>query len=229
MLNDILESEEAVIAYTNGGTLPRVDFSEQHEGIYGVQYLTEKKILDAMLADFAKAKKGDTIWLGMFFIAQQELVEALGEAANRGVEVKIILDSNENSFGNEKSGLPNRPIAQEMVENSEGKVKIRWYNTIIGQYHTKLVVVQTADGTYISNGSANLTERTLNNYNLEANLRVISPNNSELTEEIEAYFKKIWGNEGAIYTVDFEQYQDDFTFFQRGIISLQNFLKLTTY
>ena len=68
------------------------------------------------------------------------------------------------------------------MEETDGEIDIRWYNTVIGQYHTKLVVVQTQDETYISNGSANLTERTLDNYNLEANLRVIAPNDSELTE-----------------------------------------------
>lgn len=229
VLNDILEAEEAVVAYTTGSTLPRVEVEEQVEGEYAVQYLTEKKILEAMLEDIKTAQQGDTIWLGMFFIAKKELVEALMEAASRGVEVKMILDPNENSFGNEKTGIPNRPVAQEMMEKSGEGMEIRWYNTVVGQYHTKLVVVQTADGTYISNGSANLTERTLDDYNLEANLRVIAPTDSKLTEQLEAYFERLWNNEDAVYTVDFEDYQDSFTFFQRGIIALQHWLNLTTY
>ncbi len=229
VLNDILEAEEAVVAYSTGGTLPRLEVAEQTEGMYAVQYLTEKKILQAMLDDIEKAEEGDTIWLGMFFIAKKELVEALMEAASRGVKVKMILDPNENSFGNEKTGIPNRPVAQEMMEKSGDEMEIRWYNTVIGQYHTKLVVVQTADGTYISNGSANLTERTLDDYNLEANLRVIAPMDSELMQQVEAYFERLWNNEDALYTVEFETYQDSFTFFQRGIIALQHLLNLTTY
>lgn len=229
VLNDILEAEEAVLHYTNGGTLPRVEEPKPDGGQYAVQYLTEKKILDALLVDIAKAQKGDTIHLGMFFIAKRDLVNALVDAANRGVDVKMILDPNENSFGKEKSGLPNRPVVQEMVEDSDGKIDVRWYNTVIGQYHSKLVVVQTKDETYISNGSANLTERTLDNYNLEANLRVIAKNDSELAGEIDTYFDRLWNNEDAMYTLDVEEYQDQFTFIQRGIYSLQKLFKLTSY
>ena len=229
ILNDILEAEEAILRYTNGGTLPRVEEPEPDGGEYAVQYLTEKKILDALLADIAKSQKGDKIRLGMFFISKRDLVNALVDAANRGVDVKMILDPNENSFGHEKSGLPNRPVVQEMVEDSDGKIDVRWYNTVIGQYHTKLVVVQTKDEMYISNGSANLTERTLDDYNLEANLRVIAKNDSELTGEIDTYFDRLWNNEDAMYTLDVEEYQDEFTFFQRGIYSLQKLFKLTSY
>lgn len=229
VLNDILEAEEAVVRYTNGGSLPRADVEKEHDGDYAVQYLTEKKIHDALLGDIAAAEKGDTIRMGMFFIAMPDIVEAIVDASNRGVHVQMILDPNENSFGNEKSGLPNRPVLQKMMGETDGKLDIRWYNTVVGQYHTKLVVIQTKQETYITNGSANLTDRTLNNYNLEANLRVIAPNDSELSKEIDAYFNRLWMNEDALYTLDFEEYQDSFTFFQRGIYRLQEALKLTTY
>lgn len=229
VLNDILEAEEAVVRYTNGGSLPRAHVEKEHDGDYAVQYLTEKKIHDALLGDIAAAEKGDTIRMGMFFIAMPDIVEAIVDASNRGVHVQMILDPNENSFGNEKSGLPNRPVLQKMMGETDGKLDIRWYNTVVGQYHTKLIVIQTKQETYITNGSANLTDRTLNNYNLEANLRVIAPNDSELSKEIDAYFNRLWMNEDALYTLDFEEYQDSFTFFQRGIYRLQELLKLTTY
>ena len=72
VLNDILEAEEAVVNYTNGGTLPRANVEEKEEGEYQVQYVTEKKILDTMLEDIEKAQKGDQIFLGMFFIAEEQ-------------------------------------------------------------------------------------------------------------------------------------------------------------
>lgn len=229
ILNDILEAEEAVVRYTNGGSLPRVKAKEEPGGDYAVQYLTEKKIHDALLGDIAAAQEGDTIRMGMFFIAMPDIVQAIVDASNRGVHVQMILDPNENSFGNEKSGLPNRPVLQKMMDETDGELDVRWYNTVVGQYHTKLVVVQTKQETYITNGSANLTDRTLNNYNLEANLRVIALNDSELAEEIDDYFERLWNNEDALYTLDFKEYQDEFTFFQRGIYRLQELLKLTTY
>ncbi|WP_232321290.1 phospholipase D family protein [Sporosarcina ureae] len=226
--NDILESEEAVLQYSSGGTLPRIETEEQ-EGPYQAQYLTESKIMDALVSDIKKAKKDDVIRMGMFYLSEQEVIRPLEDAANRGVHVEIILDPNANSFGSKKSGLPNRPVVQEIRENTEDKIKVRWYNTVIGQYHTKLVTVQTADETYITNGSANITERTLRDYNLEANLRIIAPTNSKLTDEINAYFDRIWNNEDALYTLDVEEYQNHLTFFQRGIYALQRWAKLTSY
>ena len=165
----------------------------------------------------------------MFFVAKRDIVNALIDASNRGVDVNIILDPNENSFGQEKSGLPNRPVVQEMVEDTDGKMKVRWYNTVIGQYHTKAIWIQTNEHTIISSGSANYTERTLDDYNLEANLRVIAPNDSELATEMESYFERIWNNEDAMYTVDLEEFQDSYTWWQRWIYTLQKFMKVTTY
>ena len=229
VLNDILEAEEAIVRYTNGGSLPRVEAENERDGEYAVQYLTEKRILEALLGDIAAAQEGDTIRMGMFFIAMPEVVQEIVDASNRGVNIHMILDPNENSFGREKTGLPNRPVVQKMMDETDGKVDVRWYNTVVGQYHTKLVVVQTEHETYITNGSANLTDRTLNNYNLEANLRVIAPNDSELSNEIDDYFNRLWNNEDALYTLDFEEFQDSFTFFQRGIYRFQELFKLTTY
>ena len=54
------------------------------------------------------------------------------------------------------------------------------------------LLYKPTEDTYISNGSANLTERTLDDYNLEANLRVIAPNDSELLKDIDAYFNRLW-------------------------------------
>ncbi|WP_144511878.1 phospholipase D family protein [Bacillus sp. FJAT-22090] len=228
IINDILKSEEAVSLFSGGPKLPRIK-EEDIEGKYEVQYLTEKKILDKLLADLAATKEGDKIWLGMFFVEERDIVSALIDAANRGVNVNLILDPNENSFGQEKSGLPNRPIVQEMVEDTNGKLNVRWYNTVIGQYHTKAIWIQSNEHTIISSGSANYTERSMDDYNLENNLRVIAPNNSELVLQMENYFERLWNNEDAMYTVDLEEFQDGFTWWQRWIYSIQKLLKVTTY
>ena len=227
LLNDMLEAEEAVSLMSGGPKLPRVQEVEE-EAEYEGQLLTEKKILDALLTDIAATEEGDSIDLMMFFIAKRDIVNALIDAANRGVEVRMILDPNENSFGRQKSGLPNRPVVQEMVEDTEGKLEVRWYNTVVGQYHTKAIHIQT-DRSVISSGAANYTERTLDNYNLEANLRVVADSDSELAEEFSSYFERLWTNEDAAFTVDVEEYQDSFTWWQRWIYSFQKLIKVTTY
>ncbi|WP_342526196.1 phospholipase D family protein [Chryseomicrobium sp. FSL W7-1435] len=227
LLNDMLEAEEAVSLFSGGPKLPRVQETDE-EAVYEGQFLTEKKILDALLTDIAATEEGDSIDLMMFFIAKRDIVTALIDAANRGVDVRMILDPNENSFGRQKSGLPNRPVVQEMVEDTDGKLEVRWYNTVVGQYHTKAIHIKT-DRSVISSGAANYTERTLDNYNLEANLRVIATSDSELTADFNSYFERLWNNEDAEFTVDVEEYQDSFTWWQRWIYSFQKLIKVTTY
>lgn len=227
LLNDLLESEEAVSAFSGGPKLPRVEEVDE-EAEYEGQLLTEKKILDALLIDIAATQEGDQIDVMMFFIAKRDIVNALIDAANRGVDVRMILDPNENSFGREKSGLPNRPVVQELLEDTDEKLEVRWFNTVVGQYHSKAIHIQT-DRSIISSGAANYTERTLDNYNLEANLRVIAENDSELAEDFSSYFDRLWSNEDAFYTVNVDEYQDSFTWWQRWIYAFQKLIKVTTY
>lgn len=232
IINDLIEAEEAVVNYTKGETgqtLPRVEKEEPEDGEYAIQYLTEKRIKDTLIDNLNVAEEGDRIRMAMFFIAEPDVVKAVTEAAKRGAEVEMILDPNANSFGNEKSGLPNRPVAQKLIEDSDDGIEIRWYNTVVGQYHTKLVMIERDDSVYILNGSANLTERTLDNYNLENDLYVVAPIDSQLTDELNTYFERLWNNEDAMYTLDVEEYQDTLTRPQRMIYALQEWLKLTSY
>lgn len=229
VINDILKSEEAVSLMSDGPKLPRATFPHQEDGQYAVQYLTEKRILDALLKDLAATKKGDTIWIGMFFIAKRDIIDALTDAANRGVQVNMILDPNENSFGQKKSGLPNRPVVNELLEDTNEHINIRWYNTVVGQYHTKAIWIQSDDQTIISSGSANYTERTLDDFNLENNVRILAPNDSTLAVDMEQYFKRLWTNEDALYTLGAEEYQYNLSWWQRWIYTAQKAAKVTTY
>lgn len=228
VLNDMLEAEEAVSRFSGGPDLPRTDVPEP-QGDYQAQYITERKVLDALLQDLAKAEEGDSVWLAMFYVSESDVLRALTDAANRGVDVQLILDPNQNAFGNEKTGLPNRPVVNEMLEESNDNLKVRWYNTVVGQFHTKTIMIQTADETVISGGATNFTERGLDNYNLENNIRIIAPNDSELVADMDDYFERLWNNEDALYTLDAEEYQDTFSFWQRGIYGFQKLFKLTTY
>src|SRR5690606_18933668 len=179
--------------------------------------------------DIAKTAEGDSIHLAMFYIAESDVLQALTDAANRGVDVQMILDPNENAFGTEKTGLPNRPVVHEMLEESDNKIQVRWYNAVVGQFHTKSIMIKTDEEVYISGGSTNYTERAFMNYNLENNIRIIAPNDSDLVSDMDAYFERLWNNEDALYTLEVDAFQDTFTFWQRGIYGFQKIFKLTTY
>ncbi|WP_040227462.1 phospholipase D family protein [Bhargavaea cecembensis] len=230
VINDVLEAEEAVSRYSGGpDQFPRTEAEEEPGGRYGVQYITESKILDHVLEDINKAGKGDEVWLAMFYIANRDVIDALYDAEDRGAEVRLILDPNENAFGNKKTGLPNKPVVDEMLEESDGKIKVKFYNTVIGQYHTKLVYVKTADAAVISSGAANMTDRALDDYNLESNIRITAPPDSPLAGEMDAYLKRLWTNEDALFTIEADEKLDSLSQLQRVVYGLQELLKLTTY
>lgn len=232
IINDMIEAEEAVLNYTEGKTgrtLPRTSAEEPENGKYAIQYLTEEKIKDVLMRELKAAGQGDRIRMAMFFIAEPDVVKEVTAAAERGADIRLILDPNQNSFGNEKSGLPNRPVVQKLIEDSGGRIDVRWYNTVVGQFHTKLVMIERGDAMHILNGSANLTERTLDNYNLENDIYIAAPLGSPLAGELDAYFERLWSNEDAMYTLDMEEYQSEWTRPQRIIYALQEWLKLTSY
>ncbi len=228
VLDDILEAEEAVSKLSGGPDFPRAEMPEQ-TGDYEVQYLTERQILEELLKHLDSTEKGDSIQMAMFYLSETSVVKSLEEASNRGVEVQLVLDPNENVFGNEKTGLPNRPAVNGMVDAASDSLEVRWYNPVVGQFHTKTIMIQSGEETIIMGGSANMTERTLMDYNLESDILIKAPTDSDLVGELDTYFDRLWNNEDALYTLDLEEYQDGFNFWQRGIYNFQKLFKLTTY
>ena len=135
-----------------------------------VQVLTEGEIGAAILRNFALTRAGDSIDIAMFYLSDRNVIQALIAAARRGVAVRVILDPNKDAFGRTKNGIPNRSVAAELAAASDGAIKLRWFRTHGEQFHSKLVVMRTANEFWFTLGSANLTRRNLENFNLEANI-----------------------------------------------------------
>src|SRR6185369_2489760 len=133
------------------------------------QILTEGAIRTAIVERITSAVRGENVDIAMFYIADRYIVDALLAASARGVNVRLILDPNKDAFGHEKSGIPNRPVASELVSASDGGIHVRWYRTHGEQFHTKLVMIYGSGRLWMTLGSANLTRRNLEDYNLEAN------------------------------------------------------------
>lgn len=176
-----------------------------------VKVLTEGAIRAALLQHVRSAGKGDFVDIAMFYISDRAIVEALLKAARRGVTVRLILDPNKDAFGHSKSGIPNRPVASELVAASSGAIHVRWYRTHGEQFHTKLVMVYGAQRLWFTLGSANLTRRNLSDYNLEANVGVELPRGAQLAVQSLEYFDTLWNNRallGVEYTADYGVYAD---------------------
>lgn len=156
--------------------------------------LTEGAIRDALIAALDSTQAGDSIDIAQFYFSEREVIEALLNAARRSVAIRVVLDPNKDAFGFEKSGLPNREVGSELIAASDGGIKLRWYRTHGEQFHTKLTAIRRGDRLWLLVGSANFTRRNLDDLNLEANVAVDVPANSELATKVATWFETMWSN-----------------------------------
>ena len=174
------------------------------------QLLTEGAIRTALLAHIEAAVSGDEIDIAAFHLADRDIVEALLNAARGGVSVRLILDPNEDAtvqVGSGISGLPNQPLASELVARSGGAIRVRWYRTHGERFHSALTLVWSRGRLWMTLGSASLTRRALDDFNLEANLALELPRAAALAQQAGGYFNTLWSNKAAMgieYTADYE-------------------------
>ena len=229
IIGDILKTEKAVARYSGGPRLPDYNGSGETGGSIKAQVLTEGKIHKRALEELGKAGKGDTVWLGMFYLAERKVINRLIDAAERGADVRIILDPNTNAFGQQKMGLPNIPVASELHRRGKENIHIRWYNTKMEQYHTKLLYIKKKEKAIILGGSTNYTTRNFKDLNLETNLWLETPLDQEVNKEVETYFNRIWDNEGGLYTEKFIEKDYEIPWMKYIGYRIQKLLNFTTY
>lgn len=194
-----------------------------------VTILTEEAIEKSLIQHIKESEKGNQIWVGAFYISDFDILKALGEAANRGVDVKIVADLNKDAFGIEKNGTPNRPALTELVEKHP-TIQVRWYNTHGEQYHTKMMYFQREKG--LNNtailGSGNFTRRNLEGYNLETDVELTMEAGENLDRNIQDYFERIWNNSGGEFTLPMDEFKEE-SFFLRVLWKIQEKTGLCTW
>lgn len=172
--------------------------------------VTEGAIRDALLERVGAAGRGDAIDVAQFYLSDRPVIDALLAAAARGATVRVLLDPNKDAFGFEKSGIPNRQVAGELIAASDGAIQLRWYRTHGEQFHAKLAAVRRDGRVWFTLGSANFTRRNLGDYNLEANVFVDAPATDPVAVQVGAWFERLWTNHpGAIeYSADADVYAE---------------------
>lgn len=193
-----------------------------------IALITESKIRDNLIKEIKNTKKGNKIMIGMFYLSHRNIIKELIDADERGVDVKIILDPNKDAFGIEKNGIPNRQVAYEMKKKSNNFIDIKWYDTYGEQYHSKIVIIEKENQVVVIGGSANLTRRNLDDYNLETNVMVKTLKDTKLYEDIKGYFNRIWTNEDGNYTIEYENYREG-SFMKTLIYRFQEWSGLSTF
>ena len=194
-----------------------------------IVFLTENQIKKELLARIGETTANDEIHMAMFYLADRQTIKELVKASERGVHIKVIFDPNKDAFGFEKIGIPNRPVAEELLKRSSGKIEVRWYNTHGEQFHSKLAIIKHGREASLLLGSANFTRRNLNNYNLEANVSVTAEEDALFIKAAADYFDKIWDNrDGKYYTVSYEAYKDESTL-KKIVYLIQEYAGLSSF
>ena len=210
---DLLGSERAV-AVMSGADWPQAavapsqasPVTAEDQGT-DVQVLTESQIRDALLASIATALPGDRLDIAVFYFSHRRLLREVIAAHRRGVDVRVLLDPNEDAFGRKKNGIPNRQAALEM---HEAGVSVRWCDTHGEQCHSKLLLKRSNTGVAeLIVGSANYTRRNLDDYNLETSARVLAQADRDVMQQAGDYFEQGWGNtDGRRFSVPSATYAD---------------------
>jgi HKD family nuclease len=227
---DILEGERNLAAFSGGVIGPHrvTDVGQAVQEPTIMRYVTEGRIRTALLQEIGRAEAGDRIDIAVFYLSERSIIEALIDATSRGATLRVVLDPNKDAFGREKGGIPNRPVASELRDRSNGRIAVRWYDTHGEQFHTKLAVFTRGDSVTVVGGSANFTRRNVGDYNLEANVRLWTHRQSPLARALAGYFERIWSNRDGHYTVEFASYRDD-AWFKRVLYRFQEFTGMCTY
>jgi hypothetical protein len=204
---DVFDAEQA-IADLSGHVLPTPpgDYVTDATGTLRVTPLRDARIRDRLLNLFALARAGDTIDIAMFYLSDRSIIDGLIAAAERGAQIRLILDPNKDAFGHTKNGIPNRPAAKELGRKSKGRIEIRWCDTHGEQCHEKLVTGKIGTNHYLLVGSANLTRRNIGDYNLELDMLVEGEVAYSAWSDAHRHFERRWGNEDGNHTVDFSVY-----------------------
>jgi len=181
-----------------------IEASQDSSNSTNIRVITESAILRAVVAAIDTSVKDNEVDIVMFYLSHRKIVKALKRAAARGVRVRLLLDANKDAFGREKGGIPNRPVAAELVASG---VSVRWCVTQGEQCHAKAMLVKKGDHARLILGSGNYTRRNLDDYNLETNIDIKGALSHAVIQQFIEQFNLEWSNtDERIFSVDYERF-----------------------
>ncbi len=226
---DAIVSEQAVGIFSDRDVPGFVESVADSDGAATVQLLTEGAIDEKLVSLLDSAQRGDSVDMAMFYLSKRSVVRALERAAVRGAIVRLILDPNRDAFGHTKNGVPNRPVAHELVSKSDGHIQVRWCDTHGEQCHSKFTIFVIDGRRTVVVGSANLTRRNIGDYNLETDILYASDDEIPAVVDARRHFEEIWYNaDGQIHTTDYETYANS-SFLLRLLYRFQEATGLSSF
>lgn len=162
-----------------------------------VAYRSEEAIRNELLLLLQQTISGTKVDIGLFYLSDRKVIDALKMSIERGAIVRLLLDANRDAFGREKNGIPNRMVAAELMKLSETHdIQVRWAATNGEQFHGKFLRISDPQKEILFLGSANWTRRNLANLNLESN--ILLNNATGINREFDTYFDAVWENRSGL-------------------------------
>ena len=210
----LLDTARTLDEATRRASHAALDESVAVETLPAARWLTEGRIREALLEAWNALQEGDEARVAMFYLSDRAIIAAMRQAARRGARIRVILDYNRDAFGRTKNGVPNRPVAAELVRRTRqaaAPIAIRWADTHGEQFHLKAAWFTSRDSApLLILGSANWTRRNLADLNLEANVALRGA--SEAAAAFAEAFDAAWDNRdgGFCRTLPYEALEEGF-------------------
>ncbi|MDH4109649.1 MAG: phospholipase D-like domain-containing protein [Gammaproteobacteria bacterium] len=205
---DLLETENAVLRFSGAQPVDQDVDTDTATSPVTVAVVTERAIKNAALDLIDTAGPGERLDLATFYLSDRAVIRALKRAHVRGAALRVLLDPSKDAFGYEKNGIPNQPVAAEL---QRAGIPVRWVHTHGEQCHVKMLIRTDGSGQgALLIGSANLTRRNLDDFNLETNLLLRAAPAEPCLADACRHFERLWNNEpGRLFSVGYEHYRDE--------------------
>ena len=122
--------------------------------------------------------------------------------------MRLILDPHKSSSLRNSA---NQSVASELIAASDGKIRVAWYRTHSERFSAALVLIHGTGPTWMLSGSASLTRRDLDDYDLAVDAAVSGPAAAAPLQSAQQFFDTLWndrGPPGIEYTADADTWTD---------------------
>lgn len=226
-VDDLLSTENSVLELCKRAPLIMSSNGSKDTSAVTVQVLTERAIKLSALDLINNKQRDESVDLASFYLSDRDIIKALKHATSRGVRLRVLLDPNKDAFGYSKFGIPNRSVAAELTRSH---IEVRWSHTHGEQCHDKMLLgVNDKQQAQLLIGSANLTRRNLDDFNMETNVLIRAPLSAPVMTAAMAHFDGLWRNRpNQIFSVPYEQYRDE-SVFKRGLYRFMEATGFSTF
>jgi hypothetical protein len=183
LAQDFMAAELSLASWSDEDRLPAVPPAHGRDfGTIDARFLTEGAIGSAVLNTLAALNLGDAVSLTTHQLSDRNVIAALLHAAERGAKLQLLLDA---------VPSPNLAAAGELLRAGK-RIEIRWATDSSNAPRSTLILARHGQDTSIYFGAANLTRRSLADFNLESAIELRLPAPAALPKACAEYFARRW-------------------------------------